>query len=512
MRLAHRVGWIAVFGALLAVVSASPAAAHTGLDASDPADGATVAGPLDVVVLDFTGTPTAIDDGIAVADEAGTRIEPVEISQDGLRITARFEPPLTGGSYALSWIVRSDDTHTIDGSFTFAVTVPPTTIPPTTTPETPTTETPTTAAPSTAAPSTVAPSTVAPATTLEDAERAEDEPGSTADDEVVPLPVTPPRPPSVASEVDEGESVARIGRLMLFPATVVALGTLAFAAFAFAGRRDDLASLLHLGRWLGFVIALGALLEVVGLSAVFDGYGDLLDTASGRASAARVLAGLLLVVGIGAGAGGVGRSLSAAVVGEQTGAHPAVRAEGPWRPGLRDLGGLIGAAMLTVSFAFGGHTASEGPRLVHAVASVAHVAAVSMWAGGLVAIAIILWRRARDGVATSAVAMVLRFSVVAMVSLAVAGAAGVLMAWFIQSDLGAYLSTEWGRMMLLKLVLVAAAAALGAYNHFRLLPELEAAPDDSDVIARTRSTVTVEAGLLVVVALVTAILVGASTI
>ena len=66
--------------------------------------------------------------------------------------------------------------------------------------------------------------------------------------------------------------------------------------------------------------------------------------------------------------------------------------------------------------------------------------------------------------------MVARFSVGAMISLAVAGLAGLVMAWFIESDIGSYWSTDWGRLMLLKLLLVLIALALGAYNHFRMLP------------------------------------------
>ena len=108
--------------------------------------------------------------------------------------------------------------------------------------------------------------------------------------------------------------------------------------------------------------------------------------------------------------------------------------------------------------------------------------------------------------------MVLKFSVVAMVSLVLAGLAGVVMALFIDSDVTSYLSTDWGRVLVAKVILVGAAALLGAFNHFRVLPALENAPVDPDAIAQARNTVTAEAFVLVVVALVSAILVGASTL
>jgi copper transport protein len=172
----------------------------------------------------------------------------------------------------------------------------------------------------------------------------------------------------------------------------------------------------------------------------------------------------------------------------------------------------VGAVVVAVSFAFDGHTLSEGPRLLHALASVAHVVAASVWAGGLVAFAVVLWKRYRDAVPADALRMTLRFSVIAMVSLAVAGAAGVAMALFIDSDVAGYLSTDWGRVLVVKLVLVAVAGAIGAYNHFRVLPALEADPTDADLIARTRGTVTAEAALLIGAAVVSGLLVAASTI
>ena len=72
-------------------------------------------------MLEFTGTPTAIDGGIVVAGDDGTTYEPTEVVQEGTTITAFFEPPLDGGVYATTWIVRSDDTHTITDSFGFEV-------------------------------------------------------------------------------------------------------------------------------------------------------------------------------------------------------------------------------------------------------------------------------------------------------------------------------------------------------------------------------------------------------
>jgi copper transport protein len=108
--------------------------------------------------------------------------------------------------------------------------------------------------------------------------------------------------------------------------------------------------------------------------------------------------------------------------------------------------------------------------------------------------------------------MIVRFSVIAMAALTVTGVAGLVMALFVDADIVGYVSTEWGRLMLLKIVLVAAAAVIGAHNHFRVLPALRASPTDEDVLRNTRTTVTIEAGLVMAAAVVTALLVAASTL
>jgi copper transport protein len=462
---------------LVVALVASTAFAHTGLSSSSPAEGQAVDGPLDTISLSFTGTPIADDESVAVADEAGATILPVSVVQTGNDVVATFDPPLPAGSYALAWRVRADDTHFVDGTISFGVLAP--FVPPTTTP------------PDTAAPTTANASAVA----------------------------APLAPALGEGSSDEGEGVTQIGRLLMFPAAIAAIGMIIFAAFAFAGRREELGTLIRAVRWLGVAVLFGALLELVGLSALLGGFGETVSDSAGRASLARLVGGGLLVVGFGAVAGSVSkplaRSLSAAVA-EHPNADIAVlspaSSERRWRPTGIDALGLLGAGLIIASFAFDGHTVSRGPRALHALTSVLHVVGAAAWAGGLVALAVVLWRRQHDGVASHALEMIVRFSVLAMVALAVTGVAGVAMALFIDTDVLGYASTDWGRLMILKLVLVAAAALLGAYNHFRVLPALTAEPDNFAIVATTRRTITFEAGLVVAAAMVTAVLVGASTL
>src|SRR6056297_3369384 len=327
------------------LVPTSVARAHTGLDVSTPEDGSVVDGPLTEVVLEFTGTPTAIDDGIVVADATGVQYTPVDVRQDGLRITAQFDPALPDGSYTLAWRVRSDDTHTIDGSFSFGVAVSVPTEPVSTEPAA---AEPTTSEPATSEPATREPAAAEPA--ADDEVTADDE--VSADDEVAAALTAPPPPPpsTVFDAIDDGETTARLGRMLLMPTAVVAVGVLAFAAWAYAGRATEIGTLLRLVRWLGVGVALGAVIEVTGLDASFGGFDQVLDQTAGRAALARVVGGVLLVTGFGAVVAArhatTPQSLSAAVRIDPaldeatTAADPdrragAVRAdrEGRWRPG-----------------------------------------------------------------------------------------------------------------------------------------------------------------------------------
>jgi copper transport protein len=64
---------------------------------------------------------------------------------------------------------------------------------------------------------------------------------------------------------------------------------------------------------------------------------------------------------------------------------------------------------------------------------------------------------------------------------------------------------------LLKTAAVGLAIVGGAYNHFRLLPALDADPESPELLGELRETVTAEAIMLVFVVTVTAWLVAAAS-
>ncbi|MFT7646776.1 MAG: copper transport protein [Candidatus Poriferisodalaceae bacterium] len=118
---------------------------------------------------------------------------------------------------------------------------------------------------------------------------------------------------------------------------------------------------------------------------------------------------------------------------------------------------------------------------------------------------------AADGADLGALQLAMRFSVVAAIALAAAGAAGVVLAVLILDSVSGLWSTPWGRLLLLKVALVSAAASAGAYNHFGLIPMMERVPNDEAGAHKFRVVVTAEAVALITVAAVTAFLVAAAS-
>ena len=129
----------------------------------------------------------------------------------------------------------------------------------------------------------------------------------------------------------------------------------------------------------------------------------------------------------------------------------------------------------------------------------------------MVSIAALLWMRHREGRTSDTVGLVVRFSSIATVSLGAVVIAGLVMAVAVLDSFDELTSTQWGQTLLLKTTAVGVAMAIGAYNHFRLRPALEADPSDVDLLRAARSALTSEAIILGFVVVVTAWLVAAAS-
>jgi len=137
-----------------------------------------------------------------------------------------------------------------------------------------------------------------------------------------------------------------------------------------------------------------------------------------------------------------------------------------------------------------------------------------VWVGGVVVLGMLLRHRRRRGRPLNAALLGARFSVLAAGSVAVVGAAGAVLAFLILDRPEQLWQTSWGLFLLAKVAVVAVVAALGAYNHFRVVPALTStAPQEAlhgDASELLRRSATHETAIMFVIVLLTAWLVASS--
>lgn len=499
-------------GAIIAIAAtlgmSGVVSAHTDFESSVPTDQAIVDGPLDEVIVNFTNPATEAGSGFELLDPDGNLRVPTSVdSTDGTTFTLRFDPPLTTGTYGVRWKVQAGDAHPIDGSFQFDVTQPPTTSAPTTT-TAPATTAPAVSA-STAPPTTAPPAAVASAITDPPAATGSGGVGgSTSLDEFL----------SSTSDTDDGQSVGRIGRSLTFGGTIFGVGALAALIWVIRGQREDLHRIISWIRLAGLAIAVGGLIELVALQASqATGIATVLDSKPGIAAILKLAGGLAVWFGFHDRAGRLvppQHSLSAAVATDlpDTFHSGATTVEGHrWSPTASAGVGMTGFALVLASFWFDGHTVSKGPWVLHSLVNFVHLGAAAVWGGGVFAMTAVAWLRRRRSERVGMAAMVIRFSTLATVSLAAVILAGLAMTFLILDSPGDLVSSQWGQVLILKTAAVSIAAGMGAYNHFRLRPALEQAPDDPDLARELRVSLTIESVVFAAVVVLTAWLVAAGT-
>ena len=148
---------------------------------------------------------------------------------------------------------------------------------------------------------------------------------------------------------------------------------------------------------------------------------------------------------------------------------------------------LIAAAMLA-SLAWAGHGASTpGPAGdLHLAADFFHLLAAGLWLGTLPPLILLLAeaRRTRDANWTAvARTATRRYSVLAVASVTVLLAGGMVNTWFLAGTVPALVGTEYGRLLLAKISLFIAMLLVAAVNLLRLTPRL------ADSTGRTRNVV-----------------------
>jgi copper transport protein len=167
---------------------------------------------------------------------------------------------------------------------------------------------------------------------------------------------------------------------------------------------------------------------------------------------------------------------------------------------------LTGAVLAPLGFAITGHSRTMSPALVGYVADVVHLLAGAAWLGGLLALVRITRARAAEGDEYGAATAVAEFSGWAGLILTAVIVAGTAMAWIEVGGWHALTTTTYGKVLLIKVGVVALVVVGAAWNRFKLVPLAHEAEADDDPSVRSWHTVVsivrLEAiGLVVVLAL-----------
>lgn len=285
------------------------------------------------------------------------------------------------------------------------------------------------------------------------------------------------------------EVVGGVARGVAYAGVLVAAGGAAFLVHAHRGgpERPRLVRLVRAAGALGWAMALVAV-PVQAALATGQGPGSLLDDGVlgdvlGDGLGPSLV---LLTIGLGLVVGGLDRSAPAT---------------------------LLGAAGAAGSFAAWGHNRAGDDATLATVADVAHLVAAAAWAGGLV----LLWRTLRLRATPAGRAapgepvvetgrIVARFSQLATGGILLAGGAGLALSWSEVGSLDALTGSGYGALLLAKVALVAGLAALGAYNHFRLVPALDRGKAHA-AVRRLGTTLRLELVIVVAVVALTSVLV-----
>ena len=525
---------LTVLATLASLAVAFPAAAHLDLAATSPADGGILKDPSAAITVTFTKAATPSGSGFTLYDSRGRAVAvDADTADDGVTWTIQ---PVTAlkpdGRYGLRWEVAAGDAHAKTGTVTFRVaqasgnsrqdrsgtSTTPTAVAGSDSPTHPDGHTP------------------AP-----DSDEHAAMPGHTSSPEQNLSATTSDLDAVLAAEEQEGRGLisaaAGLARWLCFAGILVSVGALIVVVTTLVGSAGDIRLAEQVVRVAAGLTVLGALIE--GGCLLWES-GAQVPLSPAAAIGLRLLSGLamLLTLSLVPRSAGGRRSHDVPTLpgpdggrygatadrrelalngpgGQRSGRSTHLLLTPPVRTGrVRGVPAhpVMSAAtclVMLLSFVFDGHTVSVGPRLVTAAADLAHTAAAAVWVGGVVLLAVLLLVRARAGVPTGAGELAVRFSVPATAAVVVAGAAGTVLALLIIDSPEDLVSTPWGRVMLLKLGLVAAVATMGYVNNRYALPALDAwRPGTARLLRRT---VAAEASVMIVVLLVTAVLVASQS-
>lgn len=107
--------------AALVVFVAAPVTAHTELQSSDPANGATLQTVPETVTLTFGEDLLAGGDRIVAKDDTGVQVNLGPSQVKGANLSANWPATADGGTYTVSYRAVAADGHPLEGRIRFTI-------------------------------------------------------------------------------------------------------------------------------------------------------------------------------------------------------------------------------------------------------------------------------------------------------------------------------------------------------------------------------------------------------
>ena len=139
--------------------------------------------------------------------------------------------------------------------------------------------------------------------------------------------------------------------------------------------------------------------------------------------------------------------------------------------------GLIIATTLLASITWAGHAGATigAERPIHLTVDSAHLIAAGLWPGGLLPLTLVLLQACRSSelsLLLAAGAITRRFSALSLLVVAALAATGLTNSYFLVGSLRALVTTGYGRLLMLKVLLFVIMIGFGACNLLRFKPQL----------------------------------------
>lgn len=146
--------------------------------------------------------------------------------------------------------------------------------------------------------------------------------------------------------------------------------------------------------------------------------------------------------------------------------------------------GLIIATTLLASITWAGHAGATigAERPIHLTVDSVHLIAAGLWPGGLLPLTLVLFQACRSSelsLLLAAGAITRRFSALSLLVVAALAATGLTNSYFLVGSLRALVTTGYGRLLMLKVLLFVIMIGFGACNLLRFKPQLALANEQN---------------------------------